>query len=192
MQTLAEMKKSPVAFVPLRAQPLHYGHINLLLSVAQSYQQIVVLLSQKKGDDDPYDYALRKQWLEQAMALYHINGHVEALPLFPSSIDSYKDKDDIVAIQKKFQALAHWSSFVIVSGNPKVIEVCQHMYDFDCQHVGDDFPIRWLLDSPNHFEKWYESYGATLRQLIADQSFDRLPSLLPSFVFNDIVSDLQN
>ncbi len=177
------------ALIPMRAQPLHYGHINLLVTVSQHYRRCTVLLSPgTDSENDPYSFDLREKRLTQAFSLYWCHYAIQPLPRFPSPSHSQKTSKDISLMQKRF-ATIWWRNFIIVSGNPHVIDLCATVYHFPFLFLTQDKPLDWMLPVDNPFTK-LEANWSYIRSLLHTRQFDIISRFVPPYVLDDMQSQL--
>ncbi|KPA09143.1 Cytidylyltransferase domain protein [Candidatus Magnetomorum sp. HK-1] len=62
-----------LAIVPMRTQPLHLGHINLIKALQRSFKKIRIIVgNQPISKDDPFSSKIRFSWWKQAIDVYGI------------------------------------------------------------------------------------------------------------------------
>lgn len=173
--------------IPMRAQPLHYGHVNLLVALSSQYNRWTILLSgHHDHEQNPYSFSLRKKRLVHIFSLYWCPFSIQPLPTFPSPAHSIKSVEEVNAIQNKFMAI-WWTNFVIISGNQHVINLCRHTYRFPCLSLEEDIRIERTLPNKNPFTK-FENNGSFIRSLIHTKQFALLRDFVPVYVLDDIIS----
>lgn len=102
------------AVVPMRTQPLHLAHINLVANLLEHFAVIrVVIGNQPRSIDDPYPFEQRLRWWQRAVEVHALDG-VEFVRGAHGCTDDER-------VRRYIDGLSV-GRIVVVSGNPEVAQ----------------------------------------------------------------------
>ncbi len=166
------------ALVPMRAQPLHNGHLNLLLNLAERFGKVCIMLSQHVGgDDDPYSSEIRRSWLDKGIHTYSLQ-NTEIFERGSSRLPTIAEQ------KKSYQEIAGGEELVFVSGNPEIIERCIEWYQFHFLDLNKIVLDKKIEDMNDVLMQNIEGNARTIRHAIK-QALAIEPGYLPTFVNPD-------
>lgn len=178
LMKLATWDLPPVAIVPLRVQPLHIWHCNLLVDICRHFESVLVLVSTKHdSENNPYSFELRKKWLTDLQSECDIIFSVAPLPLFSSGMSQEKTTSDIATTKNEFTLLTQGQTFSIVSGNSFVVWLCREVYDFDVIEVWKEYKPDWHFDWISPFVDTANN-GKLIRTSIVNHGLEGISTLV--------------
>jgi|GEM_PF-1822098 len=170
-----EWLQTKSALVPMRVQPLHNGHLNLLVNLADRFGKVYVLLSQHVGgEDDPYPSELRKMWLLKGIDIYTI----------PNTKISEKGSSRLPTIdeqKRSYEEIVKDNELVFVSGNPEIIERCISWYQFHFLDLSKITLERKVDKMDDDLLKNIEGNARIIRKAV-QQTLKVRPGFLPEFI----------
>ncbi|MFH1392239.1 MAG: adenylyltransferase/cytidyltransferase family protein [bacterium] len=124
-----EITSNFIALVPVRIQPLHNGHVELLLNLSKRFKKVIVLIEPEfGGQDDPFSLEDRIKMVKAVSCHFNLENIIAC-----SILD---------AKTQPIQARIHWyhelvvdnggtcESFVVISGNQQVLSSYKNRYKF--------------------------------------------------------------
>jgi hypothetical protein len=165
-----------VAVVPMRTQPLHLAHVNLVANLAERFAAVrVVVGNQPRSIDDPYTLAQRLRWWRESAEIHHLDG-----VKFVRGAHGCPDDERV----HRYVAELPVSHVAIVSGNHEVAEFWS-----DRRFAVLDscrLPLRDLVSGDTELRRT-DSLGRRLRAALGRGHGDRLVRpLVPPWVWDDL------
>lgn len=150
--------KERIALLPMRLQPLHNGHLNLILSTAERFRKAIIMIAQTEiSFDNPFTSQQRQDWVEQAKQEFNIY-NIETSDQGSSQLSTIDEQIE------SYNKIAKEENFVFISGNNKVLEKCTNVYMFEHIHslriqlnaIINEIPIE-MMHTQSHGRKIRES-----------------------------------
>lgn len=149
------------AIVPMRMQPMHMGHVNLLLNVSNYFDLVYVSVCRDAIDqDNPYSIEQRFKWLDLMIKAYDIHN----LTYDSKGNSEGKTLEDIS--NNYLSRLKDVNKLYIISGNPDVLDRTKllgleyiNTSDFMQNMTGRPILKRFLLGHNGH--------GTVIRDIIS-------------------------
>lgn len=124
-----EITKNFIALVPVRIQPLHNGHVELLLNLSKRFKKVIVLIEPEcGGQDNPFSLTERLEMVKAVSCRFYLN-NVITYPILEAEIKPIHDRinwyHELVVSNG-----GDIKNFVIVSGNPQILNAYKNRYKF--------------------------------------------------------------
>jgi len=122
--------KSIIALVPVRFQPLHNGHVEYILNLSRRFLKVIVLIEPDfGGDDDPFSLKEREEMVKVVSLKFGLD-NVVWHPILGSEVGSIQERVDWY-LKLVRDNRGDFENFVIVSGNPEVLNSYATRYKFN-------------------------------------------------------------
>lgn len=165
--------------VPMRAQPLHFGHVRLVLSLADAFHSVRLIVgNQPRSPNDPFPWEQRRKWWQLAIDVYGLE-RVEVVRGAHGAGDG-----DRVA---RYTGGLRSTHTALVSGNEEVRSFwagrCPLVLDVRClvlPVVVAPVPDERLLPR--------EGIGSVIRGALASSGPGSVRALVPRWVWDDLVA----
>ena len=158
-----------------RFQPLHLGHMNIIKTMIEENDKVIILIGRDQHDDDLFDYDERKEMVEQ---IFNKEINDSILKIFPIS--------DIGLNDNKY-----WYFYVL---GIIINHICFN--DIITFYIGDDIDY-FNLDilKLNKIKiglriihrKETKLAGTHIRKLIKNKKWEKLTNLVDDIIFNYII-----
>jgi hypothetical protein len=171
------MNEGYLAFLPMSLQPLHNGHINVILNIIRQYPEAHITINEETTAKRPFPVDLRMRWLEKALDHYG----VESVTLSTRD-DFYQYAPE--TIRERYLGYAKAADRMsLVSGNPQAPKVAAWMgIEWHDVHTMALQPLVGNL--PEKLMHHRENNASCIRQAIIEG--ESLPEgYLPSFICRD-------
>jgi cytidyltransferase-like protein len=165
------------AVVPMRAQPLHFGHLRLVRNMADLFHSVrVVVGNQPVSRRDPFSFGQRRRWLHVALDVYGLNG-VDVV----RGAHGETEQARVAAYTRGLRS----THTAIVTGNEEV----RHFWSDRCPLVLDVHEIVLPLtvapiSDPRLVPR--EGIGTVIREALGSPRQSTVRELVPPWVWDDI------
>ncbi len=164
------------AVVPMRTQPLHLAHVNVVANLVERFAAVrVVVGNQPRSPDDPFSFAQRLQWWRESAEVHHL-----ATVEFVRGAHGCSDDERV----HRYVSDLPISHVAVVTGNDDVSEFwsSRRFTVLDSCRL----PLRDLVGGDTHL-RGGDSLGRRLRAALRRGDGDRhVRPLVPPWVWDDL------
>jgi len=124
-----EITKNFIALAPVRIQPLHNGHVELLLNLSKRFKKVIVLIEPEfGGQDDPFSLADRIKMVKAVSRHFNLK-NITACPILKAEVQPIQARIDWY-YELVMNNGGTCESFVVISGNSQVLNSYKNRYKF--------------------------------------------------------------
>lgn len=169
-----------IAVTPMRTQPLHLGHINLIKNLEKQFDRIRLIIgNQPQSQDNPFDFTQRLQWWKQAEAYYNIKNIEFRIGTHGLGIESM--------LSVYMEGYLEYNC-VLISGNNQVIKDWQQR-GFQVVNIHQIRLHKEISGIADSLITKRNDNGRLIREAMHNlANLAALQDYLPSFVYQDLIS----